>query len=92
MSSWGYGKVYTNEKDIHDDEVRCYMEHELFIKKFDRINLEKYDNDKLSDFYEKTYTLNCGRCDGEDIDLFDLQKWFDNNRKWINSLKKECND
>jgi hypothetical protein len=27
-------------------------------------------------------------CDGEDMDLFELQEWFDRNREWINNLKE----
>lgn len=99
MSSWPRKPPYKINNKVHYDsmnvgndngKVRCYMEGGFSIDKFDRFVSEIYNKDKNLDCYEKTIVLSCGVCDGENIDLFDLQKWFDNNREWIDSLRKEC--
>lgn len=68
-------------------EVACYMEHEFKVKKHNRFDCQKYENKE--DPWEKTFVIECGVCDGEYIDLFQLQEWFDKNREWIDGLKKE---
>lgn len=76
-------KEHDEVKGINDKEVRCYTEHGMGIKCYSR-----YGRDENGTFrYEKTYVIDAGYMDGEKIDLFDLQEWFDENREWINGLK-----
>ncbi len=70
-----------------NNEVACYMERGFSIDRFDGYQLVEKGH---PDPYKKTFVIQCGLHDGESIDLFDLQKWFDENRDWINELKKEC--
>lgn len=45
------------------------------------------------DPFSKTYWLTTiNGQEPESIDLFDLQKWFDDNREYIDGLKKELED
>lgn len=54
------------------------------------MHIMKYDGlDLATGIFYKTFVLSCGSHDGEHIDLFELQEWFDKNREWINSLKEE---
>lgn len=75
-------------KNFGDEDARCYMEHGFSVTKYNRFVADIYEADKNTDCWEKTYVIDCGMYDGERIDLFDLQEWFDNNREWINSLKE----
>ena len=78
---WQDNKVV---KSIEHKDVRCYIEHGCNVMSY-----SAYTKDETKDgcHYEKTYVLSSGCCDGEHMDLFDLQKWFDENREWINGLK-----
>lgn len=69
------------------DDVKCYQEQGFTVERFDGFDLKKH-NDK-QDPYFKTFAINCGLYDGEHIDLFDLQDWFDRNRDWVNGLRAE---
>ena len=71
--------------------------HSFLTGRFDVVRTNKHDlkNEKdpqnLEHLISKTYALNFGSaCEGDLVDLFDLQKWFDDNREWINVLKEEC--
>jgi len=66
-------------------DVKCYMDGMFHILYFDGYNHEDSD-----DPYYKTFVLRCGTYDGEYIDLFQLQDWFDANREWINELRREA--
>jgi len=77
-------------KTVRDDEVECHMEGFFDIKKRNKSTYEGDPKNITQIELFKTYVIQCGMYDGEQIDLFDLQKWFDDNREWINSLKQEC--
>lgn len=65
--------------------------YEASIRCHTRYIFEKDEKGRLiSETYqlEKTY----GYMDGESIDLFDLQEWFDKNREWINALKEKTKE
>ena len=70
--------------NLTDKDVRAYTEHGLLIEAFPRY---VFDKDKWRS--EQTYVIDAGCMDGEKIDLFDLQDWFDKNREWINELRKQ---
>jgi len=74
-------------KNFFNEDARCYMEGGFSVTKYSRFINSIYQSDRESDCWEKTYVIDCGACDGERIDLFDLQKWFDDNREWIDNLK-----
>lgn len=67
--------------------VRFYIERCSNIQCYSRYIFEKNETR-----VEKTYAIVAGYMDGEYIDLFDLQEWFDENREWINSLKDGLKD
>lgn len=95
MSGWGrMSSEYKYVKPEHDSNVRCYIDGGFSVERYDGFVSANYEKCKLSgkydDCYVKTFVISCGSYDGEHIDLFDMQKWFDDNRDWINSLKKEC--
>ena len=89
MPGWGE-KLNKSVKTVTD--VKCYIEGGFDVTRHDKFDHELYKVDKDADFYSKTFVINCGQCDGEYIDLFELQEWFDRNREWINQLKKEKDD
>ncbi len=82
MSRWDEKERYKTVRQVKFDEVRSYMENEFEIKTFDGYNFKNNN-------YDKTFVIRCGHCDGENIDLFDLQDWFDQNREWIDDLREE---
>lgn len=84
MPSWEEHKVI---KYFDNEDARCYMDGGFSVSTYNRFMSKIYNSDKKADCYEKTYVINCGSYDGESIDIFDLQEWFDNNREWIDSLK-----
>lgn len=85
ISEW---REYDVVKRIDHEEVCFYIERSGLIRCYSKC---KYDRDEKGNYinsrFEKTYVLDVGGMEGEHIDLFDLQKWFDNNREWIDSLK-----
>ena len=82
MAGWDKENRCKIVRKVEHDTVRSYTEFEFNVMKFDGWNYKTADCDK-------TFVINCGYCDGENIDLFDLQDWFDENRDWINSLREE---
>ncbi len=88
MPQWNEEQRYKRIRTIKHDEVKAYMEWEFHIMRYDGFDPQK-DERNEEDPYNKTFVLSCGICDGESIDLFDLQDWFDKNREWINELRKE---
>lgn len=87
MPRWSDKERCKVVRQVKHDEVKCYIEWEFNIIRREGFDSEKYK--RKEDPYSKTFVINCGMCDGEDIDLFDLQDWFDKNREWINSLREE---
>jgi hypothetical protein len=83
MPTWG---AKGNEVVKTVTDVTCHMEREFEIAKCDGFDLKEHEAGR--DPWYKTYVLSCGRHDGEQIDLFELQRWFDENRDWIDALKK----
>lgn len=88
MPNWGPEQYFQSVAGIGDPEVRCYINRGVSISRYDGFNNEKYN--AKEDPWFKTCIINCNGPDGEYIDLFDLQRWFDNNREMINNLKTEC--
>jgi len=86
MPEWGDKERWQVVRKVERQEVKCYTEWSFDIVKYDAYDCNK---DKDEDPYNKTFVLSCGMYDGESIDLFDLQDWFDKNREWINELRKE---
>ncbi len=58
-------------------DVRCLIDGGFTIAKRDVINPD-----------DGPYYLEVTGCDGECIDLLQLQEWFDRNRDWINGLRE----
>lgn len=85
MPQWSDKDRYKTVRDITHEEVKSYIEFGMRIVKHDA-----YDTTQSGSF-RKTFVINCGMCDGESIDLFDLQDWFDKNREWIDGLREEIN-
>lgn len=85
MPGWDDKERYEVMRQVKHDEVRSYIEFE-----FDVIKYDSYDSKKHEFF--KAFVINCGVCDGEKIDLFDLQEWFDKNRTWIDMLRQEVKE
>ena len=87
MTRWDFAKDRQLVRKVRHDEVKCYVEWEFDVARSHRHNSEKYKRGENPT--ERAFVLKCGVCDGEEIDLFELQDWFDENRDWINSLREE---
>ena len=88
MTSWTE-KERQNITQVPNSEVRCYIDQNGFqVMPMDAYNSDDHKAG-VEDPFDKTFVLNCGTYDGENIDLFDLQSWFDKNREWIDSLKSK---
>ena len=90
MPGWPSEERYEVIKTVFGDEVSCYMDGRFGIKKWNKFHVEKYQKDREGDFESKTVVIDCGSTDGEQIDLFELQDWFDKNRAWINQLREKA--
>ena len=88
MPSWTTEQLSEKIRDLTNEDFHCYMEFGCGIRRFNKFISKEYRKDEQTDCYEKTYALRSGVCDGEDMDLFELQEWFDRNREWINNLKE----
>ena len=79
MPQWSDQERYEIVRHVKHDEVKCYTDWEFYIQRYDEFDLKKHE--RKEDPYSRTY--------GENIDLFDLQEWFDKNRAWIDTLRQE---
>lgn len=68
-------------------DVYCTIGAPVYIERGERFHADRYD--AKADPYTKTFYFSVNGPDGEMMDLFELQKWFDDNRAWIDGLKKE---
>ncbi len=84
MSQWDDKERSKVVREITHKEVGSYIEFGMHVTKYDA-----YDTTQ-ADSCRKTFVISCGMCDGENIDLFDLQEWFDKNRTWIDTLRQEA--
>tara|TARA_R110000765_G_scaffold294204_1_gene389444 strand:+ start:589 stop:834 length:246 start_codon:yes stop_codon:yes gene_type:complete len=66
------------------DTVSCYMDGGFAVEHYSTYNYHGDQSEEIA-----TVVIQCGSYDGEYINLFELQEWFDDNREWINSLKTE---
>ena len=82
MTGWGNTKRRLVVRNVNHDEVKCYVEFGFDVIRYDGWN-------RVTKGCDKTFVIRSGHCDGEAIDLFDLQKWFDENREWIDGLREE---
>lgn len=88
MPGWDKDNRYKVRLTVKNDVVRCYIDQGGFVvTTYDKFDRENYK--ALKDPYSKTFAIYTGSYDGEYIDLFDLQEWFDKNREWVNSLREE---
>jgi hypothetical protein len=87
MASW---EEKQNEELLRVTEVECFIEREFFVRRHDKFSCEAYNRNE--DPWSKTIVIDCGYYDGEKIDLFQLQEWFDRNREWIDQLRRETNE
>lgn len=85
MSQWTAISYMKIDSDINK-VVRSSGDDDIEIRRYNGYN-QLYNQE---DPYFKTIGIICGCYEPGIINLFDLQKWFDDNREWINSLKKEC--
>ncbi len=85
MSGWSKDKHYGVMRAISNKEVKSYIDCGMNVIRYDGWNPQAKE-------CFKTFAINCGSYDGENIDLFDLQDWFDKNREWINSLREEVKE
>lgn len=86
-------REYDVVKRIDHEEVRFYIERSGLIRCYSKVEYGRDENGNcINSRVEKTYILDVGAMDGEHIDLFDLQEWFDKNREWINSLRAKVKE
>lgn len=85
MSGWSEDKRCEDIRAIPHDEVKSYIDYGMSVIRYDG-----YDPTTKKRF--KTFAIRAGSYDGENIDLFDLQEWFDKNRTWIDTLRQEAQE
>lgn len=76
MGGWNNDDFMRRVRDIPYNEVKSYIDHGMTINRYN-------DYDPKTRKASKTFAICCGSYDGEHINLFDLQEWFDANRQWI---------
>lgn len=89
MAKWEKSR---SVKGVGHAEVRCYMDNGFDVRTHQELDPQLYAAGDPEPWQRVTYVLACSSYDGENINLFDLQAWFDRNRDWINELKKECGE
>lgn len=85
MSGWDDDKRGQDMRAIPHEEVKSYIDYGMRVQRYDG-----YDPATQECF--KTFVISAGSYDGEYIDLFDLQEWFDKNRTWIDMLRQKVQE
>lgn len=92
MPEWKSEELNKVVKEVKTDEVKSYLAQMFSIMKWNNYDLEKY-NKKEEDCNNKTFVLSFGSSyEGDYIDLFQMQEWFDKNREWIDDLRKQTKE